>query len=91
MDDLTLAVELDDTSTLYVTPLARETVEQHSDGADLGGSNGYFVVRSVRTKSGDRLEILAKAASFSAASALFDLIVARQARSTASPTEPHWA
>ncbi len=73
MDDLALMATLDDSSTLYVTALDSEAYAEHVDG-DLGGVDGYFVIRETDTT----FEVLAKAPSRAAAGDLFDLIVARR-------------
>jgi hypothetical protein len=71
MDDLALVATLDDSSTLYVTPLDAQAYSEHVESDRLGGSDGYFVVRETATT----FEVLAKAPSFEAAGDLFDLIV----------------
>lgn len=74
MDDVVLKADIDESSSLYVSPISRQTYDEQIDGDTLGGERGYFLMRSMR--SGPiRLEILAKAASLEAAEALFDLIV----------------
>lgn len=77
MDDLGLIATLDDSSTLYVTPLDTQAYAEHVENDGLGGADGYFVVR----ETASTFEVLAKAPSFEAAGNLFDLIVtARRAR-----------
>ena len=71
MDDLTLTATLDDSSTLYVTPLDALAYSEHVEDDRLGGADGYFVIRETATS----FEVLAKAPSFEAAGSLFDLIV----------------
>tara|TARA_B100001971_G_C18213306_1_gene552166 strand:- start:734 stop:973 length:240 start_codon:yes stop_codon:yes gene_type:complete len=71
MDDLTLSAKIGDEYTLYVAPIHRETYREFVSEDNLGGESGYFLLRS--TARG--LEVLAKAPTFEAASALFDLIV----------------
>lgn len=71
MDDLALVAALDDSSTLYVTPLDTQAYSEYVENDRLGGSDGYFVVRETASS----FEVLAKAASFEAAGELFDLIV----------------
>jgi hypothetical protein len=77
MEDVVLRTELDDSTSLYVSPLSRQTYDEHIEHDNLGGAQGYFVVRS-RSSGENRLEILAKAPTFEAAEALFDLIAARR-------------
>jgi hypothetical protein len=71
MEDVVLKANLDDSTTLYVSPVTRQTYEEHVQDDNLGGDNGYFILRS----AAHRLEILAKVPSLDAAETLFDLIV----------------
>lgn len=80
MDDVVLATDLDDSTRLYVSPISRQTYNEHVEGDTLGGEGGYFVMRS-RSEGNQRLEVLAKAASLEAAEELFDLIVSLKKRS----------
>lgn len=73
MDDVVLALDLDDSTRLYVSPISRQTYCEQVEGNTLGGEQGYFVMRS-RSNGMKRLEILAKAPSLEAAEQLFDLI-----------------
>ena len=75
MDDLVLQARLDEFTTLKVSPIDSETYSEFVEDDTLGGSFGYFVVRSSRLQDRPRFEILAKAASFEAASQIFDMIV----------------
>lgn len=71
---MVLRAELDDSSSVYISPVSMQTyAEQIGDGA-LGDASGYFVLRS-RKSGTHRLEILAKASSLEAAEQIFDLIV----------------
>lgn len=70
-----LRAKLDDCTTLYVSPIDRQTYAEYVDEDNLGGGEGYFVIRSLRTGQSERLEVLAKAPSFAAAGDLFDMIV----------------
>lgn len=79
MEDIVLKFDLDDSSSVYVSPISRQTYVEHVDEDSLGGASGYFVIRSWRGGAA-RLEVLAKAASLEAAEALFDLIVASNQR-----------
>jgi hypothetical protein len=78
MEDMVLKAKLDDTTTVYVSPIAPETYAEYVDGDVLGGDAGYFLLRSLVQGNSERFEILAKAPSFDAASDLFDLIVGRR-------------
>lgn len=78
MDDMVLKARLDDTTTVYVSPIAPETYAEYVNDDVLGGDAGYFLLRSLTQGSSERLEVLAKATSFDAASDLFDLIVGRR-------------
>lgn len=73
MEDVVLRTELDDSTSLYVSPLSRQTYDEYVENDNLGGSQGYFVLRS-RSCGETRLEVLAKAPTLEAAEALFDLI-----------------
>lgn len=73
MEDVVLRKDLGDSTSLYVSPISRQTYDEHVGDDVLGGERGYFVMRS-RSTGTTRLEVLAKAASFEAAAAIFDLI-----------------
>lgn len=75
MEDMVLKAKIDDTTTVYVSPIAPETYAQCVDGDTLGGDQGYFLMRSFTQGESKRFEILAKAPSLDAATDLFDLIV----------------
>jgi hypothetical protein len=77
MEDMVLEAKLDDTTTVYVSPIAPETYAEYVDEDNLGGEAGYFLLRSLTHGESERFEILAKAPSFEAAADLFDLIVSR--------------
>jgi hypothetical protein len=81
MEDYVLRASLDERTTLYVCTLDPSTFDEHVDVDNLGGGEGYFVIRTVRSSKGfEQLDILAKAPSFDAAGELFDLVVARSVR-----------
>lgn len=71
---MVLKADLDDATSLYVSPVSQQTYEEQIGDGALGGSNGYFVLRS-RKYGTQRLEILAKATSLEAAEQIFDLII----------------
>ncbi len=75
MEDIILSAKIDAYTTLYVSPIALATYQEHMNEDNLGGGSGYFVLRERRNKTGALLEILAKAPSFEAAGDLFDMIV----------------
>jgi hypothetical protein len=75
MDDVVLRAKLNDTTTLYVSPIGPETYAEYVDEDNLGGDAGYFLMRSLTEGESRRFEVLAKAPSFDAASDLFDMIV----------------
>jgi len=77
MEDVVLKTDLDDSTSLYVSPISRQTYDDCVHNDSLGGERGYFVMRS-RSSGLERLEVLAKAQSLEAAEALFDLIVSLQ-------------
>jgi hypothetical protein len=77
MEDIVLRAELDDSTYLYISPISRETYEEHIHDDNLGGAYGYFVLRSRRTGT-QRLEVLAKVPTLEAAAELFDMILGRR-------------
>lgn len=79
MEDLVLRANLDESTSLYISPISRTTYEEHIQEDNLGGDHGYFILRS-RREGVTRLEVLAKAATLEAAVDLFDLIVGRRNR-----------
>lgn len=74
MEDFVLKADLDEATALYVSPINRQTYEEHVQDDNLGGDLGYFVLRSRRTGP-IRLEVLAKVPTIEAATDLFDMIV----------------
>jgi hypothetical protein len=76
MEDIVLRADLDETTSLYISPINRQTYEEQVQDDNLGGDNGYFVLRSRRTGS-TRLEVLAKVPTLEAAIDLFTMIVGR--------------
>lgn len=78
MDDLLLSADIDDLTTLSVSPIDQTTYAECIDDDTLGGANGYFVIRSSRRLDRSAFEVLAKATSFEAAAAIFDMIVGRK-------------
>lgn len=80
-----LRTKLDDGSWLYVSPIGRDTYEEHVETDNLGGDDGYFLLRS-RDSGHPRLEVLAKAPTVYAAMNLFDLLVASR-REPARPQQ----
>jgi len=75
MDDLLLKADIDDLTTLSVSPIDHQTYSECIDNDTLGGADGYFVIRSSRGNGRAAFEVLAKASSFEAAAAIFDMIV----------------
>ncbi|GJL93489.1 hypothetical protein [Hyphococcus sp.] len=80
MIDLMLQADLEDRSTIHVSPIAPETYKDHIEFDNLGGHLGYFIMRTQRSGEREIFEVLAKAPTFDAASDLFDLIVAAHRR-----------
>ena len=76
MEDLILRAKIDSETVVYVSPISSETYQEHLDIDNLGGSNGYFVLRSKKSGMLETLDVLAKAVSFEAAGEIFDMIVA---------------
>jgi hypothetical protein len=76
MDDVVLRTEIDDTTSVYISPISRETYAEYVQDDNLGGSRGYFVLRSRRTGE-RRLEVLAKVPTLEAATDLLDMIAGK--------------
>jgi hypothetical protein len=74
MDDVTLMAKLKSGETVYVSPMHDQTYAEYVESDNLGGSKGYFISRECR----GNFEVLAKAASFDAAQALFKILVGSQ-------------
>ena len=74
MDEVVLKARLTEDADLYISPISRETYDDQIQYDDLGGHNGYFVLRSHRTGE-PRLEVLAKVPTLEAANTLFGIIV----------------
>ena len=79
---MVLRAKLDDTTTVYVSPIAPETYAECVDEDNLGGDQGYFLMRSLTRGESERFEVLAKAPSLDAATDLFDLIVQGRRRTS---------
>lgn len=75
MEDIVLSAKIGDATTLYVAPIVAETYAEYVGDDNLGGKEGYFVMRSQGCGQSARFDILAKAASLDAATDLFDLLV----------------
>jgi hypothetical protein len=73
MDEVTLVAQLDDGTTIYVSPVHDQAYREYVDGDNLGGPAGYFIARERR----DHFEVLAKATSLDAARELFGMLTAR--------------
>lgn len=84
MEDLILRAKIDDSITLYVSPIDHQTYNEYVDDDNLGGGDGYFLARSLRDGATERFEILAKAPTFAAAADLFDMIVGASRRAAAA-------
>lgn len=67
-----LSAKIDEHTTLKVSPIAPETYQECVEGDTLGGRDGYFVLLS---RKGAGQTLLAKAANFDSAEALFDMII----------------
>ena len=77
MDDLVFATQIDDFTTLSVSPIAASTFTEFVGDCDVGSDDGYFVVRSTSSPE-PRFEVLAKAISIEAAENLIALIRSAQ-------------
>ena len=71
-DDLYVVDQLDELRSIFISTLARRTV-QEADAFHLGGDRGYFIYETDSRRDTDGINILAKAASFDAAFRLADL------------------
>ena len=80
MEDLTLKARIDEHTTLYVSTIAPQTYDEYVSDDNLGGGQGYFLIRTLDKGSCRSFEILAKSPSFDAAGDLFDMIVAARAQ-----------
>jgi hypothetical protein len=80
MDDLVLSARIDESTTLYISPIDEDTYAEHVESDNLGGGSGYFVLRATRVGTREKMDILAKAESLEAASVLFDMIVSNVGR-----------
>lgn len=69
MDDIFLEGTVGD-SSYFVTPLSK-AMYRAAKGNGLGGDEGYFICSSSKSQPEAGFEILAKAASFDAALAIF--------------------
>jgi hypothetical protein len=88
MDDMVLKAKIDDVTTVYVTLLDPQIFAEYLDEDTLGGSEGYFVTRTLNTGHSQRFEILAKAPSFQAAENIFDMIVSASSKRQLSNDDP---
>ena len=70
-----LRAEIEDGTVLYVSTIARQTYDEHVEDDNLGGDEGYFVIRTRMDHGTSRFEVLAKASNFDAAGDIFDMIV----------------
>lgn len=77
MWDFALEAKLDSETTLYVSPIDQVLYRSHVESDNLGGEDGYFIMRNTRRDGRDCFDVLAKASTLDAARALFDLIVGR--------------
>jgi hypothetical protein len=79
MEDMVLRAEIGGGAVLYVSPIDRQTYDEHIEDDNLGGGEGYFIIKAQHHNGTNHFEILAKAASFAAAGDIFDLIVGANA------------
>jgi hypothetical protein len=73
MDDLVLTTRIDDTHSVYISPLPAKTYKE-ACGKGLGGEFGYFIYEVDESCPDLGIEIIGKAASMEAALRLFELI-----------------
>ena len=83
MEDFVLKASLEDCSNLYISPIDRHAYAEHVSDDNLGGDEGYFLVRS-RREGFPRLEVLAKVPTLDAAQVVFELIVGKAGKLTAA-------
>jgi hypothetical protein len=79
MEELVLKADLDETSSIYISPIDRLTYDECIGEDNLGGEDGYFVMLSRRVGE-PRLEVLAKAPNVEAAVVLFDMVASKGRR-----------
>lgn len=77
MEDQVLKAQLNEHTTVYVTTIDCETYKEHVTEDNLGGGQGYFLIRAWKKGDISRFDVLAKAPSFDAAGDLFDMLVSR--------------
>ncbi len=75
MDDIILRTTLGNSRTLYISPIDRDTYDEHIGDDSLGGEDGYFLMLAYETGY-PRFEILAKVPTLEAARSLFGLLSA---------------
>ena len=75
MDDISLVAQIDDDTTIYVSPVHCQTYEEFVENDNLGGANGYFIAR----KRKNQFEVLAKATCIDSARELFGMLTAKAA------------
>ena len=76
MEDMIKKAKIDSDTFVYVSPISTDTYHDNIELDNLGGDNGYFVIRTKKSGQLETLDVLAKAPSFQAAGELFDMIVA---------------
>jgi hypothetical protein len=81
MDDLYLEADVGN-ETIFVTTLSHR-MYRRANGHGLGGSDGYFICASDRSRPDAGFEILAKARTFEAAQILFSALTTRTIASVA--------
>ena len=77
MWDFALEARLDAETTIYVSPIDDVLYRSHVETDNVGGRDGYFIMRNTRRDGLDRFDVLAKAVTLDAAQSLFDMIVGR--------------
>lgn len=73
MEDLYMEGEVGD-QVIFVTPLSHKMYRE-ANAHGLGGSEGYFVCASFKSRPEAGFEVLAKAASMEAAQMIFSALV----------------
>jgi len=73
MDDFYLYEKIDETRTIFVSPLSKKLYRE-AGARTLGGADGYFICESNESKPCAGFEILAKAATIDAAIMIFEAI-----------------
>lgn len=85
MVDRFWCAQIGDGREICVSPLAKSTLDQMDYTYHLGDDYGYFIYECDRTKHSAGIEVLAKAASYTAAMRLVDIYIMSKAKNDSQP------